>query len=345
MNEEGGEGSSGGGGESKNFQDLYSGNIEKLSHGIQDELSPVPEKKEVAGEVREGGQQTQTQQTKQTTQQTTQAGQQTQQRSEQGGGEVKLPTNFATEMAKAFKDAGMGGGQQQQQQEPAKITDKQFREMTQYYTVTPEAVVTICGKPPRLEGDDVTKEQQSQADNAWILARQQLLQGMTDGAAKHAVVLAGLQTTHMTGQLQGAVSPLLEAQKAQQRDTNLTRLVDSKPALKAMPNGAGKNAINVAIQALASEGYVPQGGSAKERDTHAETAIYKKVEELAKVWNPNFSLDQPVAGGGQQRGGGRAAGMGSSVNGAGGSGSGEGGGQSNEGQSNATRLYATAKGR
>lgn len=263
-----------------------------------------------------------------------------------GTGEQPKPetvpvTDFAKIMAGALREAGVGQGQQRQAPEAKEMTDEEFRQATKYYSVKPEQVLALFGKPP-VDSDDDAETQKAKA-LAWVSERQGILQQMIDGAATHATVLAGLQTTHLTGQLRQQVEPITRAQKEAAFDGFLGRLADAKPALKSMPAGQGKNVIKTAFESLRAKGFRPVGATEAERDASAEKAIYDEVVALAKPWNTNFSLDQAMqsAGGGTQRGGGRAAGMGSLVNGAGGSGSGDAGGTgSGQQMSNGQRLYA-----
>ncbi len=324
------EGGQTGGEQQSNAQKLYGAKTEASSGGEESGSSGGGEEQQQTGgeqQTRQGEQQTgeQRQQTQRTTQQREQA--------------PTLGAGFAKEMATALREAGVGAPQQTQQTERKEMTDEEFRKVTRYYQVPAEDVIELFGKPP--VDADADAETQKQQANAWIAKRQAILQRQLDGMAQHSVILAGLQTKNTDQQLRSMLEPITAEQQQRKWDNTVKALVEAKPVLKSMPNGAGAKIIKVAYEALKAERYTPQGATAEERDAHATAAIYAKVKELASLGNPNFNLDTaPNTQAGGQRGGGRAAGMASAVNGAGGS-----GGQDQEHQDNRTnaqKLYVKA---
>lgn len=217
---------------------------------------------------------------------------------------------FGTAMADALLKAGVVAPAQKPA--PVEMSDEDFQKITHYYKVPAEQVTALFGNPP----DNLTDEEK----NAWIVQKQQALQGMLDGAVKHPIAVSRLAAQTDMQRFQQQVSPILAERAKADHTKLLTELSAGNTVLAGMANGMNHTILDIAIKSLRSENFQPQN------EAQARQAIYNRVEQLGKVSSPNFSLNisSPTR---QANTATRTGGMTSSVNSGGGGGQRQGGGQ------------------
>lgn len=153
---------------------------------------------------------------------------------------------------------GLAQGQQQPQQpiDPAKI-----RQALQFYEMDQDTFQKIFNDELEM-GDRVGA-----------------FQSAMDGMSKHAATLAQVTAQRVQEQLMQQFQPALQMVETQKTEQFVSGVEGKYPALKGQ-----RKLIDAAIQTLRSEGYQEND------DNVARETVARRVEEMVKVANPNWSL-------------------------------------------------------
>ncbi len=144
------------------------------------------------------------------------------------------------------------------------LTDEEFKAKTGYFVVSDDMVQALFGDE----------------DPGTIAKKKAFLQSMVDGAATHALKVSGLATRGLVDQVRGEYEPIKKAHAEQAFESFVSTVEKSHAGLKGM-----RPAIKMAIQHLQQSGFQSDGNPVNDRK-----AITTVVEQLARQYNPTFSL-------------------------------------------------------